>query len=846
MNRRSVLLAGFAGGLSRAILIAAGVRAQSSPSWPPDARQYRFHMIGNAHIDPVWLWPWQEGLSVVHSTFRSALDRMNETPEFTFTASSAQFYKWVAEIDPQMLAEIRRRVEEGRWDFVGGWWVEPDINIPNGESLVRQGLYGQLTFRRLFGRIAKVGYNPDSFGHVGTLPQILKLQGLDSYVFMRPQRHEKKLPADLFWWESPDGSRVLTFRIPISYNDDERVEARLINIIRNFPEPTKTLMGFYGVGDHGGGPTKVNIQSILDIQKQPDGPKVFFSTPDRYFSEVRSTPDLPVVHDDLQHHAVGCYTAVSEIKKNNRLSEAFLVTGEKLAALASALAGFDYPRADFVAAWEKVLFLQFHDSMGGTSLPEHYAAARDAHGYALEVARQAMARAAQKIAWQVPAEDPKSDYLVVFNPHAWSATLDVEYDLDWKLPQPAAPGALAMNSRLEDEQGAAIAHQWTQGTTVIGNRNALVFRAPVPAFGYRQFRLRPLPAVEPQKSAVRATDRGLENEHLRVTVAADGSLSIFDKDAGRQLFKASAGGCRAVVLDDPSDTWSHDVRAYTKEIGAFGDARFRVMEDGPLRARLRVRTQYGASALEVDWILYAGCRRLEARVTLDWHESLKMLKFSFPVEVDQPRATYEVAYGHQVRKTEGDEDPGQRWVDVSGRRGDNEYGLAVINDAKYGYSVEGSDLRVSIARGAPFAHHFPRKLDPHAEYLWQDQGIQTLRMLLVPHSGSWQEAGVVRWAEEFVTPVSVVYQGIHPGTRPLAASFLSVDVPNIVVAVVKQAEEGDDFIVRCYETAGRETTASIDLGLVKQHWRGHFRPSEIKTLRVPAAGGEIREVDVLE
>jgi alpha-mannosidase len=846
MNRRSVLFAGLAGALSRAVFVATGIRAQASTSWPPDAKQYRFHMIGNAHIDPVWLWPWQEGLSVVHSTFRSALDRMNETPEFAFTASSAQFYEWVAETDPQMLAEIRRRVEEGRWDFVGGWWVEPDINIPNGESLVRQGLYGQLTFRKLFGCIAKVGYNPDSFGHVGTLPQILKLQGLDSYVFMRPQRHEKKLPADLFWWESPDGSSVLTFRIPISYNDDERVETRLINIIRNFPEPTKTLMGFYGVGDHGGGPTRLNIQSILDIQKQPDGPRVFFSTPDRYFAEVRSTPDLPVVHDDLQHHSVGCYTALSEIKKNNRLSEAFLVTGEKLAALASALAGFDYPRADFVSAWKKVLFLQFHDSMGGTSLPEHYAAARDAHGYAMEVARQAMALAAQKIAWQVPAEDPKSDYLVVFNPHAWSATLDVEYDLDWKLPKQEADGTVEMNSQLEDEQGSAIAHQWTQGTTVIGNRNTLAFRAPVPAFGYREFRIRPLPAAVTQKSTVRATERELENEHLRVTFAADGSLSVLDKDAGRQLFKSPAGGCRAVVLDDPSDTWSHDVRAYTKEIGAFGNARFRVMENGPLRARLRVRTQYGASALEVDWILYAGSRHLEARVTLDWHEHLKMLKFSFPVEVDQPRATYEVAYGHIVRKTEGDEDPGQRWVDVSGRRGDNEYGLAVINDAKYGYSVDGSDLRVSIARGAPFAHHFPRKLDPHAEYIWQDQGIQTMRMLLVPHTGSWRDAGVVRLAEEWVTPVPVVYQGIHPGSRPLSASFLSVDVPNVVISVLKMAEEGEDLIIRCYETAGRETTASIDLPLVRRHWTGHFRPSEIKTLRVPAGGEEIREVSVLE
>ena len=198
-------------------LFAAGGNENSS--WPSDASGYRFHMIGHAHIDPVWLWPWHEGMAVVHSTFRSALDRMNETSDFAFVASSAQFYEWVAENDPAMIKEIGKRIDEGRWNIVGGWWVEPDVNIPCGESMARQGLYGQRTFQRLFGRKARVAFNPDSFGHAGTLPQILNLQGMKYYVFMRPAPHEKTLPAELFWWESTDGSRVLTYRIPISYNE---------------------------------------------------------------------------------------------------------------------------------------------------------------------------------------------------------------------------------------------------------------------------------------------------------------------------------------------------------------------------------------------------------------------------------------------------------------------------------------------------------------------------------------------------------------------------------------------------------------------------------------------------
>jgi alpha-mannosidase len=811
--------------------------------WPAQARQYRLFMIGNAHIDAPWLWPWSEAMSVVQSTFRSALDRMNEYPDFTFTASSAQFYAWVAATDPGMMEEIRKRVAEGRWDVVGGWWVEPDVNIPNGESLVRQGLYSQRLFQQLFGRTAQIGYNPDSFGHTGTLPQILKLEGLRGYVFMRPQAHEKKLPADVFWWEGADGTRILTYRIPYSYGLSEQLQDKMRDFILNLQEPTKSLMVFYGAGDHGGGPAKENIQSILDMQKQAGAPTILFSTPDRYFAEIRQLNNLPVVADDLQHHSVGCYTAMSEIKKDNRTTEAALATGEKMAALASAVAGFDYPSSAFTAAWKKVLLMQFHDSMAGTALPEHYVVARHAYGYAQEVANQAINLAVQKIAWQIPTQDPDSEYLVVFNPHAWDAVLNVEYDLGWEF---AYGTGLEGTSRLEDERGNDVPHQWTQASTVVGDRVKLVFRASVPAFGYRQFRLRRVEGAPPAASAVHASERSLENEHLRVSLADDGTLSIQDKDNEAEVFRDGKGGARAIVLDDHSDTWSHGVRAYTEEVGAFGNARFRVLENGPLRATLRVRTSYGASSLQTDWMLYAGARTLEARVTLDWHEHQKILKFSFPVDVQTPRPTYEIAYGYKVRKAEGDEDPGQRWIDLRGNRAGKEYGLAVINDAKYGYSVQGNDLRISIVRGAVYAQHDPHKLEPNGEYLWQDQGEQTFHMLLLPHAGPWQDAGVVRRAEELTAPVPVLYQGIHPGTRPLAASFLSVDAPDIVVSTVKKAEDGDDFIVRCYETAGRAAKATLGLGLVNRRWEGTFRPLEIKTLRVPRAGGAIREVNLLE
>jgi alpha-mannosidase len=802
--------------------------------WPADAPQYRIHMIGQAHIDPVWLWPWTEGLAVVHSTFRSSLDRMKETPGFAFTASSAQFYEWVAENDPAMLAEIRKRVQEGRWSVVGGWWVEPDVNIPSGEALVRQGLYGQLTLERLLGRMATVGYNPDSFGHPGTLPQILKLQGMPDYIFMRPEPREKTLAGNVFWWEGPDGTRTLTYRIPFSYNDEGSVRNRVHRIITEWKDAPKDLMAYYGAGDHGGGATKENIRTITEIQSESGAPKLLYSTPDRYFAGIREAgkSSLPTVKGDLQHHSVGCYTAESNIKKLNRTAEMALVTAEKIASVGGAAWGSAYPKTDFTAAWKRVLFLQFHDSLAGTSLPEHYmTTVPEGYGRALDVAEQAMYMAAQKLEWQIPTTDPDSKYLVVFNPHAWETTANVEFDLGWRAGTPTV---------VEDEKGTAIPFQFGPATSQVNNRQQLIARVPLPAFGYRQIRIRKGEAT--LNAAVRAGERTLENEHLRVTFGPDGGIALFDKDAGKEVFAGGAAGGRALVMDDPSDTWSHNVVSYSNQVGAFDNARVTVLENGPVRGRVRVYTTYGNSSLATDWVLYAGARQLEARVALDWHEHQKILKFSFPVDAASPRPTYEVPYGHMAREANGAEDPGQRWIDVSGP----DYGLAVINDAKYGYSVQGNDMRISIVRGAPYAHHIPHVVDPNSDVLWMDQGRQTFRMLLAPHRGSWDAAGVPRIAEEFTAPVPVVYQGIHPGSRPASDSFLAIDAPNVIVSAIKQAEDSNDLILRCYETAGRAATANIDLRFAKRKWTGSFRPSEIKTLRMNARTGQIREVNALE
>ena len=288
----------------------------------------KIHLIGNAHLDPIWLWRWQEGCGEVLQTFRSAVDRLNEYDELVFTCSSASYYRWVEEIDPELFDEIRKLVKRGRWVPVNGWWVQPDCNMPSGESFARQALYSQLYYYEKFGDICKIGYNVDSFGHSGMLPQLLTKGGMRCYVMMRPGMHENpEIPENLFWWDSPDGSRVLTYRIPESYgvSGQEDIDRTLPDYMQRAENTGHGMMMLFGVGNHGGGPTKGDIEYLMQL-KDEGYAELEFSSPEEYFAQQCADKlDLPVWKDDLQHHASGCYSANSMMKQLNRKAEYWLL-----------------------------------------------------------------------------------------------------------------------------------------------------------------------------------------------------------------------------------------------------------------------------------------------------------------------------------------------------------------------------------------------------------------------------------------------------------------------------------------------------------------------------------------
>ncbi|HEY3415205.1 MAG TPA: glycoside hydrolase family 38 C-terminal domain-containing protein [Armatimonadota bacterium] len=784
------------------------------------------HMIGNAHLDPVWLWRSQEGFHEALATFRSALDRMTEDDGFVFTSSSAALYEWVGSVAPGMLDEIRGRVTEGRWRIVGGWWIQPDCNIPCGESYARQALYGQRFFREKLGVTATVGYNPDSFGHNAMLPQILAKSGMDSYLFMRPGPHEKDLPGHIFRWASPDGSEVTAYRIPYTYcTSPEQLPEHLARCRALEQDGIDEFMCFYGVGNHGGGPTKENLRLIAEEAASSTETTIVHSSPDDYFRAIRGA-DLPLVNDDLQIHAPGCFAAHSGIKRWNRIAENRLLGAEKISTLANWIAEFDYPK-DLGRAWKNVLFNQFHDILAGTSLEEAYEDARNDYGEAIAIADRALGAAAVGIAWKTNLR-PVDNCLpvVVFNPNAWPVRRVVEFETDTN----HAPSVMVA----PDGNRSVVQAVLPQASVVF--RKRIAFVAELPALGYRAFwgLAEPEQAPPTEVSGWRGgmsaeADSGsadIENEYLRLSVdPATGFITLLDKRTGVTIVRDGAAPC---VIADDSDTWSHGRVRFDDEFGRFAVTGISLEEAGPVRWTLRLESGWGSSTLVQRFSLAAGIPRVDVAVTVDWHEHHQMLKLRFPTGITDGVVTYEIPYGSMVRPADGNEKPGQSWVDISGAGA----GLCLLNDGKYSYSAEGDTLSLTVLRSPVYAHHDPYVLDPVLPYAWQDQGVQSFMYSLLPHGGDWRAAHPHREAAELNQPPVVQIATFHEGTMPTEYSLATIEPANVILTVLKVAEDGSGIVLRLVETDGMACRAAITFNWGRTI-EADFGPYEIKTILVP-------------
>lgn len=787
------------------------------------------YLIGNAHIDPAWLWRWQDGFSEILATYRSALDRLNEFPELKFTAGSAVYYQWIEKVDPEMFSEIQERVREGRWSIVGGWFLQPDCNIPDGESYARHSLIGQRYFKEKFGVIAKTGYNVDPFGHNGALPKVLKASGMDNYVCMRPYPEQSEFEHTLFRWESDDGSSLCAYRLPFTYHIDLSCMENFGKIKERAENEQMDYMAFYGVGNHGGGPT---IQ-LLDEMKKLNIDGMVHATVDEYFAKVDKT-SLPVVYGELQHDARGCYSANTFVKTGNRRCECNLLAAETLSVMALKLTGVPYPQKKLNKAWRNLLFNQFHDILCGCSLKQVYDDASYLFGETMSITEQAINFAMQKIAWDIdtlcgeklPAykSDDKSrgqwtmwvhevlgTPIVVFNPHAWAVTQTVRI-----------PGAAQKMTDCDDKE---IPFQIIRGRhTNFGNKHDTIFTAEVPAMGYAVYRLfTEQESKECFENTLKVTETTLENSKIRVELSKEtGDIcKLYEKETGRCIIDKP---CRAVVLDETDcNTWGHDVKELGEEVGVFGSPEFQVLEQGNVRASVRTISKYNGSTLQRIYSVTPDCSRVDVEVKLDFHEVHRTVKFVFPLTGETVIA--KAPYGTVRRTGYTGEEPQGAWL----ASGD----LCVANDSKYAYDTKCGEVRLTVLRTTMYGDHYCER-DEFCEHM--DLGVHEFSYSVFPYesnSEAQRNASVLNFG------LRAVKGSFHNGSLPMKMSCFSCDNDDVIVSAVKKSEDGDEAVIRLYEINGKEGELSFELFGEQIHSR--IAHNELKTF---GKGG--KELNLIE
>lgn len=803
----------------------------------------KFYLIANAHLDPVWQWRVPEGLSLVKSTFRSALDRMNEFPGYTFTSACASYYKWIKLNEPEMFEEIRQRVEEGRWAVVGGMWVQPDCNIPSGEAFCRHMLYSQKFFKENFGFTVKTGYNVDSFGHNGMLPQLLKKSGIDNYIYQRPDNRLEKpnLPFDdLHYWQSPDGSIVRAFHIPDGYSGDVHKE-RLDDHYYNKNQP---MMVFFGVGNHGGGPSKEHLKNAEELIRNGN---FKYSVPDEYFEETADV-EKPLVNEDLQHHASGCYSANSEVKELNRRAETELVAAEKLDVMANILTGSQLHGDMLESAWERVMFNQFHDILAGCSIKEAYIDARNAFGYARETALNVNTFAAQRISWRIKTTDfldadasemrcrmwykeGEGSPMVVFNPHSFPVK---------SIGQFGDQGV----SKVLDSDGNEVPLQKVRASYTDGDHICKsIFEAEVPAYGYSVYYLyhKGNESDNTPETPFIASRNCLENDKVRITFdEKTGAVSSYILKADGTEFADDLLGNAVVCDDSANDTWGHRVFDYNIDIGNFGGGTLELTENGPVRATVKSVVKYGNSVLTRYYSLYKNSEKLTVRTVLDLDEQYKSVKLSFKADVNNKKVTYSMPYGFIEKQANGQEEPSHAWCDICDENGK---GLALLNTSKYSFCSIGNDLRMMIARSCAYLDHYGQgSRDGEMEFL--DKGQQEFTYEIVPHKKK-MNSELFRMSEVLNNPLQTHQETHHDGNLPQIFSALEVDRENIIVTAIKQAEDGNGIIMRIVETDGKPTDATVDFSALNIKFSMSWAQQEIKTVRI-SSDGNVTECMITE
>lgn len=790
----------------------------------PLMQKATYHLTGNSHIDAAWLWPWTETVDVVKRTFGTALQLMYEYPKYTYTQSAADYNEWMAEKYPDMNAEIKKRIQEGRWEIVGGMWVEPDLNMPDGESLVRQLLVGKRWYKKNYGVDVHIGWNPDSFGYTWQLPQIYKKSGVDYFVTQKMAWNDtNQLPFKYFYWESPDGSKVLAY-FPHDYANNNLNPVRLardFTIAHDYAPGLPAIMDLYGIGDHGGGPTRAILDEGMHWAEPGHvTPKFEFGLAQPYFDELSGkiaskspvwdyrsiakgyTPPPPVPGKVaiptwksemyFEYHR-GVMTTQANHKKNMRDSEEEVLNAEKWASLAW-LDGNKYPADEITEDWKKVLFNQFHDLAAGSGIGVIYKDAQKDYDVVKYSTNEISSASLQTLGERINTAGSGVP-VVVYNPLSWERSGEVTAHVQGAKGALSASGAQVVEARTDDKTGVS---------------DVRLHVLHVPALGYKVVWVGVgAKSKQPAGNDVTANESGnaitLENATLRVSVDKQTGCitSLFQKKSNFETLASGACGNQLQFFKDTPkdyDAWNIDPGTLDVPPATIDHADsvelLKTAEPG-----IRVTRHWQNSKFVQTFSLSAEGDMVDVDNEFDWHEAHILLKAAFPVAATGPFATYEIPYGTIDRATTRNnswekaqfEVPAMRWADL----GDGQHGLSVINQTKYGYDAVGNLLRLSLLRS-------PKWPDPDA-----DMGHHHFHYAIYPHAGTWKEAMTVRHGYEYNYPLTAEVTTAHAGALPAEHSFASVNADNVVLTAVKKAEDAKGLIFRVYEWAGKDGTVEF-------------------------------------
>ncbi len=817
--------------------------------------------IGKSHIDAAWLWHWyQTRDEKCPATFSAAILHSRQYPGFTYNQSSGQYYEWVKEVRPDLFQEIKQAEKDGRWNIVGGMWVEPDGNMPEGESFVRQFFYGQRFYLENFGHLTEVAWMEDSFGYNWNLPQVASKSGIKYMFTAKPTWNGHNLfPFHLFRWQSPDGTSLLThisltvgwgnyfpfneyapalypdyFLSKLSKVDGNSRDARyretrlLLNpgakLTANYlttPAEIKSVLSkdlittvgvFYGKGDGGHGPVPSEIEEQMALAKLGYAK---IGSSDQLFRMLEKYSDrIPTWNDEMyfEYHQ-GVFTTHEWIKRANRGAESLMRTAEA-AASGAFLFGAEYPGEKLTRIWKVILLNQFHDILPGSSIPEVYLDSEIQHQQAAQDGNQVIVAALDSLSSKINTAPAKEglEPILVFNPLGWARADVVKYPVkgEGKFQVFDRSGKELRSQAVVSEQG----------------ESDIYFQPDsIPALGWETFYLKSgeacaMPGPVVKESADRIV---IETDLIRVAIDKKTGLmvSLFDRRAGRETLKAPSNKIVA-YLDQPREypAWNLAENYLTKPIPVPEAASVKIDSQGPVLVRVLVDRKGKPTSFK-QWITVFSGSPLVNLITwsdMHWKDSITKVEFNTAVETDQVAA--EIPYAVIERSTHPTvpwdqartEMPMEKWADLSNKN----FGVSLINYGKYAICLteDGQGLRVSIVKNAkyPTAAMEAYQVNPMEKIIpgrETDAGEHWAHLAIMPHPGDWKSAKVYRAGYEYNTPVVVLRSQAHPGSLPAEMSLLSLESESAFISQVKKAEDDGDLVVRIVEGEGRDTGATL-------------------------------------